>query len=152
MRSVIAVTVERESSPRFVGKLAWPVVFRRQFQIDSRYALIWHFVFDLQVGHGNAPVNYAQTVPLGNVALLIWVILFGAEPHKIAVHFLFQFEIEEHAAHLASPPLDPVFLLLIDPLQFGVVLVLSRLHKTRIDFLVIRNSSRPLDESSASLC
>ncbi len=141
VRCIIAVTIERESSPGFVGKLPWPVVFRRQLQIDPRHALVWHLVFDLQIGHGNAAVNDPQTVPLGNVALLVWVIPFWAEPSKIAIHFLFQFEVEEHAAHLAASPLDPVFLLLIDPVQFGVVFGLSRLHKTSIDFLLIRNSS-----------
>ena len=63
----------------------------------------------------------------------------GPSRVKIAVHFLFQFEVEEHAAHSAAPPLDAVFFLLIDPVQFGVVFGLSRLHKTSIDFLVIRN-------------
>jgi hypothetical protein len=140
-RCIIAVTVERESSPRFVDKLPWPVVLSRQLQIDSHYALVWRLVFDLQVGHGNAAMNYAQTVPLSNVALLVWVIPLRAEPGEIAIHFLFQFEIEEHAAHSAAPPIDPVFLLLIDPVQLGVVFDLPRLHKTRIDFLVIRNSS-----------
>jgi len=74
-------------------------------------------------------MNYAQTVPLGNVVFLDWIVSLRAKASKIAVHFLFQFEVEEHAAHSASPPLDPVFLLLIDPVQFGVVFGLSRLHK-----------------------
>src|SRR5438552_1126913 len=87
---------------RRLRRFSWPVVFRRQLQIDPRHALVWHLVFDLQIGHGNAAVNDPQTVPLGNVALLVWVIPFWAEPSKIAIHFLFQFEVEEHAAHLAA--------------------------------------------------
>ena len=42
---------------------------------------------------------------------------------------------------LAATPLDAVFFPLINPVQFGVVNGLSRLHKTCIDLLAMRNSS-----------
>ena len=87
----------------------------------------------------------------GDLALAFRVVFFLPEQGQIAIQIPLEFIVEEHADRPASAALNASSLLLVKPVEIGVVFDLAQLHQTVVDGLIVGELAVLLEETMCSL-
>ena len=90
IRGVLSAGVNGEACANLLGDVSEAVVFCCEFEVHASVFLIWGFVLDPKVGHGDFAAHDAEAVPLGDFGFGVAGIALLFRPCQIAVEILLQ--------------------------------------------------------------